>query len=92
MKDANEHLVTVEVRPNKKTQSLSWDVNQKVLTADLTSAPEKGKANKELLKMLKKVFRAEEVSIISGFTSRTKKVKIRTKNFQKILNTLAEEQ
>ncbi|RLF90139.1 DUF167 domain-containing protein [Thermococci archaeon] len=40
------------------------------------SPPEKGKANKELIALLKKYFGAREVEILRGFKSRDKEVEV----------------
>ena len=44
----------------------------------LKSAPEKGKANNELIKYLSKMLNItlNEISVISGFSSKNKKIKI----------------
>ncbi len=47
-----------------------------ILIVRLKSAPDKGKANKELIKLLKKHYSAVDVKIISGTKSRNKIVEI----------------
>jgi len=54
-----------------KTES---DMDGPYLKIWLKSQPEKGKANKELLKELKKLF--GDVKIVSGATSREKYIKV----------------
>ena len=59
----------VRVKPNSKKQDIKKENN--ILTVYLKSQPEKGKANQELLKLLKKHFK-RDVRIKSGFTSKNK--------------------
>ena len=49
-----------------------------MLYADVTSPPDKDKANKELMKELKKFF-GKEVSIVSGHKSREKIILVKGK-------------
>ncbi|MCD6398821.1 MAG: YggU family protein [Candidatus Aenigmarchaeota archaeon] len=69
-------LIKIKVKPNsgKFKISLERDLNGPYLRVWLKSQPEKGKANKELLKELKKVF--GEVEIVSGASSREKYIKV----------------
>ena len=50
-----------------------------ILKCYLKSPPEKGKANQELIKLLAKLLRIgqENISIVSGLTSRKKRISIR---------------
>jgi uncharacterized protein YggU (UPF0235/DUF167 family) len=57
----------------------AWAVDKSgILKCYLKSAPEKGKANKELIKMLADALSIEQkrITIIGGLTSRTKRIKI----------------
>ena len=69
-------LIKVKVNPGsgKFKISLERDLNGPYLRIWLKSQPEKRKANKELLKELKKVF--GEVEIVSGASSREKYIKV----------------
>lgn len=68
--------IHVKVIPNSKTEKI-----EKMETADnwfivrVKEPAEKGKANKALVKLLKKYFK-KQVRIVSGFTSRRKIVEI----------------
>lgn len=58
----------------------------------LKSPPEKGKANQELIKLLAKLLgiRQEDVSIVSGLTSRNKRVSIRMNvTYEQLLQKLS---
>ena len=67
-------ILTISVKPNSKKQSIDLDIN--FLTISLKSQPEKGKANKELLKYLSKILdiHISKIQLISGQTSRDKKI------------------
>jgi len=64
--------VKVKVRQNNFSIKKEGDVYR----VSLTSVPEKGKANTELLKMLRKLTK-RECSIISGYHSQNKKILIK---------------
>lgn len=67
-------LLTIKVRPN----SSKFRIYQKDgLRVDLTSSTYKNKANKELVKELKKIFKSK-VSLVSGHKSREKILLVKT--------------
>ena len=59
----------IRVKPNSKKQEIKEENNH--LIVYLKSQPEKGKANQELIKLLKKHFK-RDVKIKSGFKSKDK--------------------
>jgi len=62
----------VKIKPNSsKNQIKSWDKNRKLLKININTAPEKGKANKELIKFLSKKLN-KKIRIIRGKKSRVK--------------------
>lgn len=63
-------LLEVQVKPRSKNFKI---VVNSVLIAFCTQSPVKGKANRELVRELSKIFR-KKVEIISGFHSKRKKV------------------
>lgn len=63
--------IVVKVSTGKKRFSLEWDESEKILKIETKSPPEKGKANKEILKELKKFFEAETY-LVSGKTNKNK--------------------
>ncbi len=65
-------IISVKVKPN--SSKLEFLEKEKIVY--LKSAPEKGKANQELIKLLKKHFKASKVRVIKGGTSRNKIVEI----------------
>jgi uncharacterized protein (TIGR00251 family) len=65
----------LKVSTGKKASHTEWDNYDGKLLIEIKSNPEKGMANKEILKELKKLFKTE-IKIVSGFTSREKIVEI----------------
>ncbi len=66
-------VVDAKVVPRSKKRCLVWDGH--LLTVKLTSPPEKGKANKELISFLEAALH-REVAIVSGHKSRRKRISI----------------
>jgi len=66
--------INIKVKPNSKEKKLI-KISDKEYQANLKSAPEKNKANLELLKTLTKHFK-KKVKIIKGKTSKNKVVEI----------------
>jgi uncharacterized protein (TIGR00251 family) len=64
-------VVDVYVKPKSKKFRLELDEN--TLIVSCREAPVKGKVNKELLKQLSRLFN-RQVELVSGFTSRQKRV------------------
>jgi uncharacterized protein YggU (UPF0235/DUF167 family) len=70
-------ICTIKVVPSSGRNA--WAVDKSgILKCYLKSAPEQGKANKELIKMLADALSIEQkrINIIGGLTSRTKRIKI----------------
>ncbi|MBW2978441.1 DUF167 domain-containing protein [Candidatus Woesearchaeota archaeon] len=64
------------VKPNsQKNEIIKWDNNKKALRINIKSAPEKGKANQEIIKFFSKLFK-KKISITSGIKSREKTLSI----------------
>jgi len=70
-----EEIIKVCVKPNAPKSEVVG-MEDGCLVVRVGAPPERGKANKELLKILKKYFNAKKVEIVSGATSRTKVIKI----------------
>ncbi len=70
-------IFDVKVIPRSAQQKWLLDKNGQ-LKCYIKSAPEKGKANKELIKLLAKALKISQgdITIITGATSRIKKIKI----------------
>jgi len=69
-----KHTLKIEarIRPLSREKSILYDQDLKSYVICVKSPPEKGKANKEVLKLLREYFKAERVDLVSGYESRTK--------------------
>lgn len=70
-----ETIIDAKILTGKKEFSAEFDKAKELLVVETTENPEKGKANKEIVKKLKKFFKAD-VEIVSGLKSKEKKIKI----------------
>ncbi len=70
----NAVRLKIVVKPNSKKQEIKIDSEKKFLQISVKSPPNKGKANKELLKLLAKQLETSSanLNIISGQTTRDK--------------------
>jgi len=73
--------ITIFVKPNSSKFKIELDGDEIVVHA--TEEPEKGKVNKEILKQFTKLFQ-RQVEIISGATSKQKKILVRDINRKEI--------
>ena len=72
-----DNKLKILVRPNaSKSEIKSYDKEKQALRVNIKAEPEKGKANKEVIRFFKKLLK-KEISITSGLTSKTKILKIR---------------
>lgn len=70
---ANKPLtITVLVKTKAKQSTLEWDKDNECFIAHVKSQPIKGRANNELMKMIKNYFDAQSIVLIKGATSTTK--------------------
>jgi len=65
----------VKVIPNAKKNEIK-DFIRGILYVKISAPPVKGKANKELLKFLKRKFEVKDIKIVSGEKSRLKTLDI----------------
>ena len=79
-------VVDVHVKPNSKKFRVELDGDELVVSC--REAPVKGKVNKELLKQLSRLFN-RRVELVSGFTSKQKKILIRDIKAQEVDRILA---
>lgn len=70
-------IIDVHVKPNSRANELIYDLSG-TLKAKITSAPEAGKANEHLIKLLSAFFQVPQknIQIIKGHKSSRKSVKI----------------
>jgi uncharacterized protein (TIGR00251 family) len=70
--------ISVHIHPNSDCQEIH-KISDNEYKISLKKSPEKNKANIELLKLLKKHFRAE-VKILKGKTSKNKIIEVKGEN------------
>ncbi len=83
-------MLEIKVIPVSGKRQLGVDKNGQ-LKCFITRAPEKGKANKEVIEIVadRLGLKKRDLEIVSGFTSRKKLIKIYTEmSFEKILEIL----
>lgn len=70
--------IFVKAKPRSKEDTLE-KVSENVYVAKVREAPEKGRANKAIIKLLSEYFKIpqQNIKIISGETSKTKIIEIR---------------
>jgi len=72
----SENKLKIIVKPNSpKNSVIGFDENKKALRISVKAAPEKGKANHELIKFISKLLK-KKVEIVKGLKSREKILKI----------------
>jgi uncharacterized protein (TIGR00251 family) len=79
-------IIEVFVKPNSQKFEVTVEDNEIIVRC--TEEPLKGKVNKELLKSLSKLFHTN-VELVSGVTSRQKKLLIKEKTKNEVENVLA---
>jgi len=67
--------MNAKVLPGKKIFAVKYDKENDSLIVEITQVPDKGKANKEIVKELKKFFKTD-IEIVFGLKSKNKKLKI----------------
>jgi uncharacterized protein (TIGR00251 family) len=68
-------VIEVHVKPNSKNHSIVFDEERKIYVVLVKAAAEDGKANAEVLKLIKKAS-GRTGKIISGATSKKKLIKL----------------
>lgn len=71
-----KNKIYISVKPNaKKTEILSFDAENKIVKIAVAAAPDKDKANKELLKFISRELK-KKVAFVSGLRSKEKVLEI----------------
>jgi len=85
-------ILNLHVKPNSKQQKISYNPNENELTICIKSPPDKGKANKELIKYLADFLNIStaKITIIKGQTSRDKTLAIEDITVDLIVNKMLE--
>lgn len=86
LKTAQGVVLDVHVKPNSKKFRVELDGDEVVVSC--REAPVKGKVNRELLKQLSRLFN-RRVELVSGFSSRQKKLLIRDIEAEEVNRILA---
>ena len=72
-----DNKLKILVKANaSKNEILGWDKDKQTLKVAIKAEPEKGKANKEIIKFFTKLFK-KKITIKSGLTSRQKIILIK---------------
>jgi len=86
LKTAHGVVLDVHVKPNSKKFRVELDGDELVVSC--REAPVKGKVNRELVKKLSRLFN-RQVELVSGFSSRKKKLLIRDIEAEEVNRILA---
>lgn len=70
-----ETILNAKIHTGKNEFSITFDKEKEIILIKSTEQPEKNKANKEIIKELKKFFKTD-IKIVFGLTSKEKKIKI----------------
>jgi uncharacterized protein (TIGR00251 family) len=70
-----ETILKAKILTGKKEFKVVFDNDNDFLIVQTTKRPEKGKANTEIVKELKRFFKSD-VTIVSGLTSKEKKIAV----------------
>lgn len=70
--------ITVFARPNSRKESINLDSDGKTLVVSVSEQPERGKANKAILKHIAKWLgtTTSNITLIQGSASTTKKIRV----------------
>ena len=72
----NNRLKIIVKPKSPKSEIKNFDKEKQALRVNIKAEPEKGKANKEIIKFFTKLLK-KQVKIISGLTSKTKTLEIK---------------
>jgi len=82
-------VLEIKAKPKSKESKIVLNKSQ-IITVHIKSAPENNKANQELISLFSKYLKIPKVdiNIISGHTSKTKKIKIEHLTHEEVVNRL----
>jgi len=86
-------LIDIEVHPESKRVGITgFNQWRNRLSVSVSAQTKDGKANRALIHVLSKIFDLEKssIEIVSGHTSRMKKVKIMKRNSEQIIHSILE--
>jgi len=70
-----ETVINAKILTGKRKFSVAFNKEKNLLIVESTEKPENNKANKEILKKMKKYFKAD-IEIVSGLKSKEKTIRI----------------
>ena len=78
LNEKQEAYLRIKVSPNSSETIFRTKLDDETIKIDIKAQPEKGKANKELIKYLSNIFEVNKknVRILSGISDRLKLIKI----------------
>ena len=84
-------ILSCKVIPNKKESKIVEVSEDGLLRIEIKAPPIEGKANRELIRIIAKLFglNKSQITIIKGLNSKNKLIKIDSDNKAKILDILA---
>ncbi len=79
-------IITLAVKPGSSKTKFPSSINNDFIGIQVQSPADKGKANKEVVKVLQKFFKnhCRSVELVGGLTSRTKQVLLRNAELKSI--------
>jgi uncharacterized protein (TIGR00251 family) len=85
-------ILQLQVKPNSKKQEITLDSLDRKIAVFVKAPPDKGKANKELLKFITRILEknSTDILIIAGQTSRDKTVLIKNDLIQNVERKIIE--
>ncbi|MBK5112518.1 MAG: YggU family protein [Candidatus Heimdallarchaeota archaeon] len=85
-------ILQLQVKPNSKKQEITLDSLDRKIAVFVKAPPDKGKANKELLKFIARILEknSTDILIIAGQTSRDKTVLIKNALIQNVERKIIE--
>jgi len=77
-------ILTAHVKPNARTNAITAWLDDTTAKISVTAAPEKGKANEAVVRLLADHFNvpASSITLVRGSTTRMKQFEIPSKNAQ----------
>lgn len=72
----NEFIIEIHAKPKSKISKIEWDSELRRYLVMVTSHAMNGKANREILKILKKYFLAQSIVLVKGHKSTIKRIKL----------------
>lgn len=72
----HEFIIEIYAKPKSKISKIEWNSELRRYIVTVTSPAMNGKANREILKILKKYFLAQSIVLVKGHKSTIKRIKL----------------